>query len=236
MTEFQIGTLSSTPVVASNFVGDSDSIDTYSFTLDSTGNINLALTGLSSDADVEIFRDFNSNGIVDAEDTQVGGSFRGGSTDDSINIASQEAGDYIVEVNQFSGDTTYDLRLSTTFASSASNLLPSETEVGSLTDSLTFSNSVSDEDTTDIYNFIVDAAGDFTFTLDGLTADADLRLIQDINSNLIVDEGEVIATSTFGSTSTDSITAFLEPGDNYYVQVYQFSSGTIDYDLTLATA
>jgi hypothetical protein len=241
--EFNLGTLNSngTPTVASNFVGSSDTRDTFSFTLGTSNNINLALTGLSNDADFSVYRDFNSNGIVDVGDTLVGSSARGGSADDSINIADQAAGAYVVQVDRFSGDTKYDLRLSTTSFRSPSNLLPTETEIGSLTTSQTFSSQVGNNDTSDIFHFVVNAARSFRFALSGLTGDADLRLIQDRNSDLVVQADEVIATSTGGSTFADSITQSLNPGDNYFVQVYQFAgiptdSSSINYTLTATPA
>lgn len=74
-------------------------------------------------------------------------------------------------------------------------------------------------DTTDVYHFsVVDTGIDFSLSLTGLTADADVRLIQDTNSNGIVDidSSEVVDSSTFGST-TKEISAFLNPGNNYFV-------------------
>jgi len=247
--EFNLGILpaNSTPVIASNFVGSSDTRDTFSFSLANSGNINLALTGMSSDADVRLFRDFNGNGIVDAGDTQIGSSTRGGNSDDTINIANQAAGNYVVQVDQLSGDTKYDLRVSTTAFPSASNLLPTETEVGVLTGTRTFTGQVSNNttaanndspgDTSDVYHFVLNAAGNHTFTIAGLSGDADLRLIQDTNSNLVVDAGEAIATSANAGTTSDQITRFLNPGE-YFVQVYSFAgipndSSQINYTLTM---
>ncbi|MBW4423324.1 MAG: pre-peptidase C-terminal domain-containing protein [Nostoc desertorum CM1-VF14] len=232
--EFSLGTLSGNPIIVNNFVGDSDPQDTFSFSLASSGNINVALTGLSADIDVSVFQDFNGNGIVDTGDTQLATSSRGGTSDDSINIANQVAGAYVAEVNRFSGNNSnYDLSLSTTTFRSASNLLPSDVLVGSLTSFTSFNDSLSNNDTSDIYNFVVNTAGSFTFTLDPVeSVDPDLRLIQDINNNLVVDSGEVITISSFGSGSNDVITNFLNPGDNYFVQVYQFSGDPINYSLT----
>ena len=233
--EFSLGTLSGNATIVNNFVGDSDPQDTFSFSLASSGNINVALTGLSADIDVRVFQDLNGNGIVDAVDTQVGSSSRGGTLDDSINIANQAAGAYVAQVNRFSttNNSNYDLSLSTTASRLPSNLLPSDVLVGSLTSSRSFNDSLSNNDTSDIYNFVVNTAGSLTFTLDPVeSVDPDLRLIQDINSNLVVDPGEVITTSSVGSGSNDVITSFLNPGDNYFVQVFQFSGDLINYSLT----
>ncbi|MCC5598453.1 PPC domain-containing protein [Nostoc favosum] len=231
--EFSLGTLSNTPAVISNFVGDLDPQDTFSFSLPSSGgNINLALTGLSGNADVKVFKDLNSNGIVDGVDTEVGTSSRSGTFDEGINIANQAAGPYVAQVDPFSSNSGYDLRLSTTALNSPSNLLSSDVLLGVLTSSRNFKDSLSNNDTSDIYNFVVDTAGSFRFTLDPVESlDPDLRLIQDINSNLVVDPGEVIAASSAGPGVNDVITNFLNPGDNYFVQVYQFSGDPINYSL-----
>ncbi|MBG1263383.1 PPC domain-containing protein [Nostoc commune] len=232
--EFSLGTLSDTPTVLSNFVGDLDPQDTFSFSLASSGNINVALTGLSANVDVKVFKDLNSNGIVDAVDTQLATSSRSDASDEAINITNQAAGAYVAQVNRFSRNNSgYDFRLSTTGFSSPSNLLSSDILVGVLTSSRKFNDSLSNNDTSDIYNFVVDTAGSFRFTLDPVESlDPDLRLIQDINSNLVVDPGEVIATSSAGSGSNDVITNFLNRGDNYFVQVYQFSGDFVNYSLT----
>ena len=230
--EFTLGTLSSTPTVASNFVGTSDTSDLYSFNLSTIGNINLAVTGLSADADVRLYRDLNNNGVIDTTDTFISSSARGGNSDDTINVANQAAGNYLVQVYQYSGDTKYDLRLSTTSAYSASNILPTETEVGSLSGSRTFYDSVSSTDTADVYHFSLSSSRNFHLSLTGLSADADVRLIQDRNSNLAVDPGDVIASSTYGSSTSESINDFLNAGDNYFVEVYQYSGNT-NYTLTL---
>ncbi|MCC5630995.1 PPC domain-containing protein [Nostoc sphaeroides] len=233
--EFSLGTLSNTPTLVSNFVGNLDPQDTFSFSLPSSdGNINVALTGLSANVDVTVFKDLNSNGIVDAVDTQLGTSSRSGTSDEAINIANQAAGAYVAQVNRFSSNNSgYNLKLSTTGLTLPSNLLTSDIPVGPLTSSRSFKDSLSNNDTSDIYNFVVNTAGSFRFTLDPVeSVDPDLRLIQDINSNLVVDPGEVIAISSVGSGSNDVITNFLNRGDNYFVQVYQFSGDLINYSLT----
>jgi hypothetical protein len=241
MAEFNLGTLSSTPTVSSNFVGSSDYSDLYSFNLSTTSNINLALTGLSADADVTLYRDVNNNGVIDSSDTQISYSNSSGSHDEAINVANQSAGQYLVQVYQYSGDTKYDLRLSATTGDPISNLLPTETEVGTLSSTRTFYDSVGSTDTADVYHFSVNSSGTFRLSLTGLSNDADVRLIRDTNSDLDVDpnvtypNGEVVAVSRNGGTSSESITASLTAGDNYFVQVYQYNGDT-SYNLTISYA
>jgi hypothetical protein len=247
--EFNIGSLSATPFVASNSVGSSDTSDTFSFSLSSPKDINLALTGMSADADVRLYRDVNNNGVIDAGDTLIGSSANGGNHDEAINVGPEPAGNYLVQVSRFSGDTKYDLRLSATDNSTPSNLLPTEVEVGTLSSTQTFKGFVGDNNTADVYHFIVPQTGtrNFTLSMTGLSPDADVRLIHDTNSNLAVDTisganpttNDVIPPiitggGTHRGTSDESITANnLTAGDNYFVEVYQYSGNTA-YSLSMS--
>lgn len=232
--EFNIGSLSATPFVASNSVSSSDTSDTFSFSLSSTKDINLALTGMSADADVRLYRDNGTTiGVIDSGDTLIGSSAYAGNHDEAINAGSQPAGNYLVQVYRFSGDTKYDLRLSATNDYTPSNLLPTEVEVGTLSSTRTFSDWVGTTDTADVYHFIVPSTKNFTLSMTGLSADADVRLIRDYNSNLGVDPGEVIASSAHAGSTSESITASLTAGDNYFVEVYQYSGNT-NYNLSMS--
>jgi hypothetical protein len=82
-------------------VGSSDTQDYYHFHLDHTSTFNLALTGLSADADVSLL---GSTGNF------ITASAAGSTTSESIS-QSLAAGDYYVRVFQFSGDTNYQLDL-----------------------------------------------------------------------------------------------------------------------------
>jgi hypothetical protein len=84
-----------------DYVGNSDTSDWHHFELSESANWHLSLTGLSADADVRLY---NSNGA------QITYSNRGGTTNESINQF-LTAGDYYVQVYQYSGSTNYSLRL-----------------------------------------------------------------------------------------------------------------------------
>lgn len=229
MAEFQLGSLSNTPTLSRNSVGDRDTSDLYSFSLDNTSDLNISLTGLRADADLRVYRDTNNNHVIDDSDTFVGGSSLGGSFDDSINLASQAAGDYLVEVYQFSGNTRYNLRLST---ADPSNLIATEENVGNLNGTRNISGFIDNGDTSDIYSFRLSEGRNFSLSLTGLSADADVRLIRDSNRNMTIESGEVIASSTAGGSFSESINQFLSSG-TYYVQVYQFGEASTSYDLSL---
>lgn len=203
--------------------------DVFEFRIGSTSNINVALTGISSsdDADLTLFRDSNNNGRFDANiDQFVASSARSSNADDSINLADQAAGTYFAQVNRYapgsSGNVTYDIALST---ADPSNLLPREVELGNLSRDVTQTGQVGNTDTADVYHFSLGLFEGVNINLSGLSADADIRLIQDRNGNRIVDSGEVIRSSTNGGTLADSISGINTSGD-YYLEVYQYSGNT----------
>ena len=240
MAEFNLGTLISgaNPVGKREFVGNTDIKDTYSFRVENDNNINIALTNMTANADVRLFRDFNGNGIRDTNDSEIStSSIRFGNQPESINVSSGlnnvDAGSYLIEVNRVGTvNTEYDLRVSTNAISKPSNLVTAETEVGTLTASRTFNEAIVNSDTSDTYHFAVNSSRNFRFDLSGLSGDMDIRLINDRNNDSVVDASEVIVSSNVGGTRPESITQFLTPGSTYYLQVYQHS-GVSSYNLNM---
>ena len=192
MAEFDLGTLirDANPVGKRELVGNTDIKDTYSFRLENDNNINIALTNMTANADVRLFRDFNGNGIRDTNDSQISASTRFGNQpdSDSINVSSAlskvDAGSYLIEVDRVGTvNTQYDFRVSTNAISKPSNLVTAETEVGTLTASRTFNEAIVNSDTSDTYHFAVNSSRNFRFDLSGLSGDMDIRLINDRNND-----------------------------------------------------
>jgi hypothetical protein len=207
----------------SDSVGSFDTQDYYRFTL-SGNRLNVALTGLSADADVRVYN---------AAGTQIAVSARGGTADDSINLSGLTSGaTYFVRVNQFSGNTNYSLRLSN---SSPNDLITSEVNVGNLAGVRNFSDSVNNGDTSDIYRFSLGTTSNVTARLSGLSADADVRIIRDRNGNGVVDAGEEIVRSAAGGSASEFINLQGLGAGNYIAQVYQFS-GSTNYNLQLTAS
>jgi hypothetical protein len=255
MSTVNLGTLTSTPKSYNDLtVTTADPTDVYKFTITGTSNINLSLNEISfnDDADLYLYRDSNGNGSLDrVTDTLVSSSRKSSNPDDAINVRAN-AGTYFAVVERFapgsSGDVTYDLDLSATPPAptfSPSNLLPQEVRVGddsfsSLNQDKTFDGSVGDSNTADTYFFYLARPSGFPFgsdtasiTLSGLSSDADIRLINDADSDRIVDAGEVVRSSTNGGTANEFI-ANIGAG-NYYLQVYQYSGSTnytVNFDYT----
>lgn len=96
----------------------------------------------------------------------------------------------------------------------------------------TRTDSVNSIDRNDFYRFTVNQTGVFTATLSGMTADADVRLIQDANNNGIVDQGEVLAWQWERGSTAESIRKFLSAG-SYALEVMSYNKQATNY--TLAT-
>lgn len=94
----------------SDFVGAGDPQDFYRIQLNTTSNLSLALSGLRADADLILIRDFNGNGTIDRGD-MLAVSEASDTTPEQINATGLAPGNYFVLVNQYVGDTSYNLQL-----------------------------------------------------------------------------------------------------------------------------
>jgi hypothetical protein len=229
------GTLNGT-FQASQSVGDTDLADIYKISI-GAGNLNASLTGMTADADLRLIRDINNNGSIDYGEI-LSSSTRGGSQDETINFAGLEAGDYYLQVSRYTGNTSYKLKASNT---APNNLLGVETDAGLLNGTKIYSGTISNSNTSDVYRFSVENTNywfgsipkNMNISLSGLTSDTDIRLVQDINNNGIVDSSDVLKGSYRGSTQAELITQVLSTG-SYFLQVNQYS-GTSNYHLGIST-
>ena len=242
-----------TPYSNSNYLNEDVTERVYSFIVNDRSSINLNLHDITSgdDADLYLYRD-DGDGVFEVnQDQELKRSRRSYNYDDSINYLA-ESGTYFARVERYAssqGRLDYELDLSATpdtpypadDPAQVPNLLPREVDVGRLFSSgsgpQTFSESVGDTDTVDTYTFSLPVLGSgaihlVDIRLDNLNSDADMRLIEDYNSNGIVDQGEVFDFSVNSGTAPESMTVGLTGGD-YFLQVYQYSGDT-SYQLTFA--
>jgi hypothetical protein len=234
-TARSLSSLSNTQSV-NGWVGSTDTSDFYQLSL-STSNLNVSLTNLGADADLRVIRDFNSNGLVDFGEV-VASSGKSGTRDETINLGSLSSGEYFIEVRRYSGDTSYNLKVSNL---SPNNLLGVETDLGGLSGTKVFNGSINNNNTSDTYRFSVTNFNIFGLSLptvvnaslSGLSADSDIRLIQDANGNGIADSGDVLTGSYRGGTAAELFSTTLQTG-TYFLQVNQFS-GSADYHLGIST-
>lgn len=88
------------------YISDYNTADTYAFSLGYFEGVNINLSGLSSDLDLRLIADINNNRIVDAGEELVR-SVNAGTYPDSITL--DDAGNYFLQVYQFSGSSSYTL-------------------------------------------------------------------------------------------------------------------------------
>ncbi|MDX2231587.1 MAG: pre-peptidase C-terminal domain-containing protein [Leptolyngbyaceae cyanobacterium bins.349] len=115
---------------------------------------------------------------------------------------------------------------------SLNNTISTATNLGTIAGRVVQTGSVSSLDPIDFVRFQLGSTSDLSLTLTGLTADADLRLIQDVNNNGIAEFTETIAFSLTSGTNPESINLSNLHAGNYFVRVNQFS-GSTNYTLTL---
>jgi hypothetical protein len=108
--ERSIGNLNGTRVF-SGWVGTTDKSDIYSFSLNQSRTVNMTLSGLGADADMQLIRDFNGNGLIDSKDV-IYGSTQGSANAEWINTT-LTSGNYFVKVSHYSGGTNYNFTVST---------------------------------------------------------------------------------------------------------------------------
>jgi serine protease len=227
-TAAELGSLAG-QISVSEIVGNFDSQDVYRFSLNTTSDLNLNLTGLSADADLFLIRDFNNNGLLDSIDT-LANSRAAGITPEAISINGLSAGNYFAVVQQYIGDTSYTLTLT---ADAAGETLFSARNLGSLNSSVSLIDYVGISDPLDYYRFSLNTLSNLSVNLQGLTADADIFLIQDFNNNGIAESWETLAFSNFVGSSPETINLNGLAAGNYFVAVNQYSGNT-NYLLNLS--
>ncbi|NEU76052.1 LysM peptidoglycan-binding domain-containing protein [Hassallia byssoidea VB512170] len=116
----------------------------------------------------------------------------------------------------------------------AGNSLIQARNIGTLSSKQYFSDFVGDADTNDYYKFSVSSPSNFNLSLSGLSGNADVQLIQDINGNSQIDANEILGSSILTGSSAESISVPLFSG-NYYVRIYPSGNGiNTNYNLNLS--
>ena len=106
-------------------------------------------------------------------------------------------------------------------------------DLGIIEATQTVSDSVGNFDLDDYYRIQLNSNSDLNLSLEGLTADADLELIEDRNGDGFADSSEVIDWSDQWGNLSETISVNL-PAGTYFINVYQYS-GFTPYTLTVST-
>ena len=88
-----------------------------------------------------------------------------------------------------------------------------------------FTDSLSPLNSADYYSFTVGSSSSLSLSLSGLSADAELELLDS--------QGKVLQSSVLPGTELESLLATLDAGQ-YYIKVYSGSETTTDYQLSLS--
>lgn len=88
-------------------------------------------------------------------------------------------------------------------------------------------------DPVDLYRFILDRPSNAIVAIDGLSADADLELIEDLNGNGLLESLEIFAESSEFGTAAETIAIDGLAAGTYFVRVSQFEGDT-NYTLMLS--
>ncbi|MBD2205319.1 pre-peptidase C-terminal domain-containing protein [Calothrix sp. FACHB-1219] len=113
--------LNSNPQTFNNLVGLSDPQDFYRFNLSSRSSFSLSLDNLLANANVQIIRDYNLNGVVDTGEI-ITGCYTAGTAPESLKT-SLDSGTYFIKVYSTKGDTKYNLSVSAQVINSIPNKL-----------------------------------------------------------------------------------------------------------------
>ncbi|MEH2196405.1 MAG: pre-peptidase C-terminal domain-containing protein [Nostoc sp.] len=210
-----INTLTTTPATYSDFVNSSDNFDYYRFDLTSAAVVDFTLTPATANADLQLLNS-SGNGILSSNQTGI--------AQDSIK-RSLIAGTYYILVTPGTGAATnYTLSAAATpiGTDQAPDTFGTAKNIGALSSTQTFNDFVGNIDSNDWYRFSLNNNGAFNLTLNNLTDNADVQLV---NSS-----GTTINTSAFTGTANETINTNLSAG-TYYIRVYP--SGTAEAFYTL---
>ena len=203
-----------------NFISSStDANDYYSFTLTSTRDVFVELSGLSANADI-LLNDSNGSILIR--------SAAGRNASEGIRFYGLGAGNYSVRVvnGGFNVSTSYDLDLSflNPVDPGSTRSTASILNVGSNARRM-IQGTIGGSDPADYYKFDLFSSTTFSATLFSTSFDIDLYLYNAA--------GTLLVSSLASGTQIDSFSRSLSPG-TYYLEAQSSSSGpSTNYNLTL---
>ena len=237
-----------------DFISNRDQNDFYFTKIKNRSSFELEVSGQKAkgNADVEIYelngkkrkvlkaigsQDFSELRKKDIRKNlkRVGRSRRKGKSDESLNLT-LDSGIYYIRVYQREGSTKYKLNLSTSVPKNPVGIRLDKAQ----NTSIDFSGEVingftGNRNNENLYGFEVDGSREFYLKLDGLSDNSVVQLIQDLNTNGIVDSGEVLDNRTSNGNDPILLSRELTPG-SYTVRVLSSPNNrNQSYELNLLT-
>jgi serine protease len=237
-TAAEVGIISGRKFLDGEVDNRTDQRDLYSIRLNNPSDLTLNLTGLSSDADLRVYRDSNSDGVLDATEL-LRSSALSGSQNEQITLTNLSAGSYFVSVDKYNTssdrpNTSTKFELTIT-SDAAGSTLSTARNLGNLSASQTITDFVGGSDPTDIYRFQLTNNSNVQLKLDNLLEDADLTLVRDINANGTIEASEILGSSILSGRQDDTIGLNNLLAGSYFVFVNRgLTTANTNYRLNLA--
>lgn len=234
-TALPLGTIASEYRISGSLATESDPYDYYAFSLDSPSYVTISLTGLSAATVIQLIRDLDGDGVVDANEDYIWV----GSTSTLEQTRALLPGNYVVRMwTQYGGQSTdYELGISPTdiietLETDPGESLQSARQVGALQSEVSIDDIVmAGVDDSDFYAFSVDKPRSVSMSLSRLGANAVIQLIRDLNSDGTITNDEIYAIQGSGGVLT--LTRDLLPG-TYFIRVdIQYGGSSSPYTLTI---
>lgn len=102
------------------------------------------------------------------------------------------------------------------------------TNLGTLRTSVSYEDSVGQDDIQDFYRFSISEPSSLTITLTNLQADVDLIVFQDLNGDQILNSLDWSKSSTLGGTSDEKLTLRDLKAGSYFIKVYGYNPYGLD--------
>ncbi len=229
------GTVGNALVTFNDYLSSSDVNDVYRFTTVAGGPFAFegTVSGMApgSNFELDFIRDLDADGNIDSN--EVVSSVRTGNANDDVRFSYAAPGTYFVRVRRTAGEGVYTLQFANRNTDLAGNTLPTARNFGTLFGFVEFNDSVSSNDTTDIYRFSLTRSAELRAQLSGLPtgANASLSLIRDIDGDGVIDVGETLASSNNASNANENIAINLAAG-TYFAGIARVA-GSPTYNLRL---
>lgn len=234
--------LSGASATTSEWIGPGDATDYFKVPTTSPVQLNAFLTSVADPVTVAVGQDLSGDGILqDREISFVSHPFSGRSTRLSVNLPT--AGTWLLAVTSTDPvGTNYGISLASAPVDNAGNTESQARDLGVLGAPQTVADFVGDgsinavDDVDDFYRFTVGASGPYVFVEQTpfATGQAIIQLIEDRNSNGVIDPGEIIATTVSPAANVAPpplVVSLIDPG-TYYVHVLRFT-GEVSYSMSL---
>jgi uncharacterized protein (DUF2141 family) len=215
---------------------------TENVAISASDNANI-LPGFSIASDafaLALFQETNGNGVLDNEDRLVlasDGTSDFGGAFEAMNVRLTQ-GTYFARTTSFATEDIAYLFRAARAKGNANPLTSPEIQIGQISEDLQRSDTVSDKDTADNFAFTLDGSSSLNINVRELgnkKGDANIRIVQDLDSDGFVDKNEVVVKGiSTRNGNVDTITGMNKAGD-YILQVCQTQGKTkfeVNFDPT----